>query len=155
MGRGQIVVFLPLLLFPDSKVYGTNMGPTWVLLAPDGPHVGPINLVSRTASAVYPDSNVAWPKAVPTSHGHANLHCRLEIMNLSASVWIINELTNSFTEDLSISYFVRVPSHESLGVVFHRPLCLFKRLYHANTKEIMKTRYITGILRWISCGFAA
>ena len=25
---------------PDSKVYGANMGPTWVLSAPGGPHVG-------------------------------------------------------------------------------------------------------------------
>ena len=32
---------------PDSKVHGTNMGPTWVLSAPDGPHVGPMNLVTR------------------------------------------------------------------------------------------------------------
>ena len=29
---------------PDSIVHGTNMGPTWVLSAPDEPHVGPINL---------------------------------------------------------------------------------------------------------------
>ena len=28
----------------DSKVHGANMGPTWVLSAPDGPHVGPMNL---------------------------------------------------------------------------------------------------------------
>ena len=28
----------------DNKVHGANMGPTWVLLAPDGPHVGPMNL---------------------------------------------------------------------------------------------------------------
>ena len=32
---------------PDSKVHGANMGPTWVLSAPDGPHVGPINLAIR------------------------------------------------------------------------------------------------------------
>ena len=32
---------------PDSKVNGTNMGPTWVLSAPDEPHVGPMNLVIR------------------------------------------------------------------------------------------------------------
>ena len=32
--------------YPDSKVHGANMGPTWVLSAPDGPHVGPMNLVS-------------------------------------------------------------------------------------------------------------
>ena len=30
--------------YPDSKVHGANMGPTWVLLAPDGPHIGPMNL---------------------------------------------------------------------------------------------------------------
>ena len=29
---------------PDSKAHGANMGPTWVLSAPDGPHVGPMNL---------------------------------------------------------------------------------------------------------------
>ena len=29
---------------PDSKVHGANMGPTWVLSAPDGPHVSPMNL---------------------------------------------------------------------------------------------------------------
>ena len=33
--------------YPDSKVHGANIGPTWVLSAPDGPHVGPMNLVIR------------------------------------------------------------------------------------------------------------
>ena len=32
---------------PDSKVHGANMGPTWVLSAPDGPHVGPMNFAIR------------------------------------------------------------------------------------------------------------
>ena len=32
---------------PDSKVHGANMGPTWVLSAPGGPHVGPMNFVTR------------------------------------------------------------------------------------------------------------
>ena len=31
---------------PDSKVHGANMGPTWVLSAPDGPQ--PLNLLSGT-----------------------------------------------------------------------------------------------------------
>ena len=31
----------------DSKVHGANMGPTLVLSAPDGPHVGPMNLAIR------------------------------------------------------------------------------------------------------------
>ena len=37
-------------LYPDSKVHGTNMGPTWFLSAPDGPHVGPMNLAIRVGS---------------------------------------------------------------------------------------------------------
>ena len=28
----------------NSNIHGANMGPTWVLSAPDGPHVGPMNL---------------------------------------------------------------------------------------------------------------
>ena len=37
---------------PDSKVHGVNMGPTWVLSAPDGPHVGPMNLAVREISPI-------------------------------------------------------------------------------------------------------
>ena len=29
-------------LFPDSKVIGANMGPTWVRQDPGGPRVGPV-----------------------------------------------------------------------------------------------------------------
>ena len=39
--------WLPTILHPDSKIHGAIMGPTWVLSAPGGPHVGPINLVIR------------------------------------------------------------------------------------------------------------
>ena len=35
---------------PDSKVHGANMGPTWVLSVPDGPHVGPMNLAIRAGN---------------------------------------------------------------------------------------------------------
>ena len=33
---------------PDSKGHGTNMGPTWVLSAPDGPMLAPWTLLSGT-----------------------------------------------------------------------------------------------------------
>ena len=36
-----------LYVVPDSKVHGANMGPTWVLSAPDRPHVGPMNHAIR------------------------------------------------------------------------------------------------------------
>ena len=31
--------------YPDSKVHGTNMGPTWGRQDPDGPHGGPMNRI--------------------------------------------------------------------------------------------------------------
>ena len=34
----------------DSKVHGANMGPTWVLSAPDGPHVDPMKLATRDST---------------------------------------------------------------------------------------------------------
>ena len=34
-------------IYPDSNAHGANMGPTWVLSAPDGPHVGPTNFAIR------------------------------------------------------------------------------------------------------------
>ena len=44
---------------PDIKVHGANIGPTWDLSAPDGPHVGPMNLVIRSSSYSIP-GKVAW-----------------------------------------------------------------------------------------------
>ena len=38
-------------LHPDNKDHGVNMGPTWVLTAPGGPHVGPMNLANRAEFA--------------------------------------------------------------------------------------------------------
>ena len=37
----------PQCYYPDSKVHGANMGPTWVLSAPDGPPVGPLSFAIR------------------------------------------------------------------------------------------------------------
>ena len=34
----SFILMESLNLPPDSKVHGANMGPTWVLSAPDGPH---------------------------------------------------------------------------------------------------------------------
>ena len=48
--------------FPDSKVHVTNMGPTWVLSAPGGSHVGPMNFAIR----VYMTSAL-WHRPVPAA----------------------------------------------------------------------------------------
>ena len=44
-----LVCYIIISSFPDSKVHGVNMGPIWVLSAPDGPHVGPMNLIFRVS----------------------------------------------------------------------------------------------------------
>ena len=49
--------------FPDSKVHVANMGPTWVLSAPYGPHVGPMKLAIR----------VVWPYEFMHESTYTNL----------------------------------------------------------------------------------
>ena len=50
---GNVSIFSPIDgdvdSIPDSKVHEANVGPTWVLSAPDGPHVGPMNLAIKDA----------------------------------------------------------------------------------------------------------
>ena len=41
---GRSIYYIKVGCIPDSKVHGVNTGPTGVLSAPDGPHVGPMNL---------------------------------------------------------------------------------------------------------------
>ena len=40
------VIYLPIF------VHVANMGPTWALSAPDGPHVGPMNLTIRDVKII-------------------------------------------------------------------------------------------------------
>ena len=41
-------------IIPDSKVHGANTGPTWVLSAPVGSHVGSMNLAIRDMTMYNP-----------------------------------------------------------------------------------------------------
>ena len=49
-----IFIFIAKISYPDSKVHGANTGPTWALSAPDGPHVGPMNLAIRVHMYIFP-----------------------------------------------------------------------------------------------------
>ena len=61
---------------PDSEVHGANTGPTWVLSAPDGAHVGPTNLAVR---------------ACETHLKHKSLHSSDIALSYAQ---FLNELTN-------------------------------------------------------------
>ena len=39
----RFYVQMPHNTFPDNKVHEANVRPSWVLSAPDGPHVAPMN----------------------------------------------------------------------------------------------------------------
>ena len=64
-----------------NKVHGANMGPTWVLLARGGPHVGPMNLAIRASlllardkwSIRYITSGAIWESSCQESP--ANVIC--------------------------------------------------------------------------------
>ena len=49
-----LVVHISWGLLPDSKFHGANMGSTWALSAPDGPHVCPMNLAIRAVLRTRP-----------------------------------------------------------------------------------------------------
>ena len=71
-----------------SKVHGANTGPTWVLSAPCGPHVRPMNLAIRVYSRSTPNYGCWCPGSL---HGQVNHHprhwlCRIKL-SLS-SMWI-------------------------------------------------------------------
>ena len=54
-------------VYPDSKVHGANMGPTWVLSAPSEPHVGPMNLAIRVVADTSTDVSVSMYTATYAS----------------------------------------------------------------------------------------
>ena len=73
-------------MYQDSNVHDANMGPTWVLSAPDGPHVGPMNLAIRVFiicnlvnhnlgknTDLWKKHYIIWP--------HLLLHCINHIIN--------------------------------------------------------------------------
>ena len=54
--------------YPDSKVHGPIMGPTWILSAPDGPHVGPMDLLSGKSRKILCNGCDSWCHPGPAGH---------------------------------------------------------------------------------------
>ena len=78
--------------FPDSKVHGAHMRPTWVLSAQGGPHVGPIEF------AIWVDIEfldfLAHLPTVPPKPWHSTSTCHLQplqqLVRISAhAVWLL------------------------------------------------------------------
>ena len=87
------ICMLILWVNPDSKVHGANMGPTWVLSAPDGPHVSPMNFAIRESTEILcttmcwqQDIKITWDiwpiSADDQSHGLSQKDCNHLAPNL-------------------------------------------------------------------------
>ena len=108
----------------DSKVHGANMRPTWILLAPDGPHVCPMNLAIRVSSVTlnivimtcllqYID--ISWSVSLLLQRGHLSNNytlCFSHWLPVSAGAsnrWVGTRLWGSFKklQELILWYYVK------------------------------------------------
>ena len=76
------------MLCPDSKGCGANMGPAWVLSAPDGTHVGPWNLLSGRSCLI------VFTAPFPGNASNAKFDC------FSFIAWTISWVNNWDASDL-------------------------------------------------------
>ena len=84
--------------FPDSKVHGANMGPTWVLSAPD---VGPMDLAIRVVHARNSSVGKLHPNSFLTS-------------------WLIDILLNSCKKTPSLLWNINMAAwHQLWNKYFH------------------------------------
>ena len=95
-------LFLGILLtgqhwsIPDSKVHGTNMGPTWVLSAPVGPHVDPVNLAIWDVMTWCRTGN--RPLSEPMMIQSTDIQCRyhdMETLSTLLALYAKNSLANN------------------------------------------------------------
>ena len=119
---------------PDSKVHGANMGPTWVLSAPDGPHVGPMNLAIRV--------QMPWQRII-----HVFYEVLLAIRDFKSPLLVRRRwnasLLVSWHGHLGKLTLVMTPPPPSSCFAVH--LCVFQpHTFYGSS--------LTGRLSWASCG---
>ena len=113
---------------PDSKVRVANMGPTWVLAAPGGSHVGPMNLAIREI-------------LLNIRRGKYRLNDPVKSPYLAASPF------NTFRQSSQPHCFspLRCRHNGRDGGLNHQPHdCLLNRLFRRRSKKTSKLR-VTGL----------
>ena len=81
---------------PDSKVHVAHVGPTWVLLAPGGPRVGPMNL-----SGLANSFEIAMLQSLNGSD-YLGTTAVLRVMNVSARVTVSKCISLQSRENSSV-----------------------------------------------------
>ena len=91
--------------FPDIKVNGANTGPTWVLSAPDGPHVGPMNLAIMAYGAAVKQNEMLWYRfsaILASAPGGSTFHFTT---HRSIALWFNSMAPEGFVYSLNLENF--------------------------------------------------
>ena len=91
---------------PDSKVHVANMGSTWVLSAPGGPHVGPMNLAIRDP--------LQSPHSLDLSKDISYLlstHTTIKLINFTSTKWQQN------LASWQLSFFYDATNNNKVGIM--------------------------------------
>ena len=108
-----------LLVYPDSKIHGANMGPIWGRQDPGGPHVDPMNLaiwvavkVVRLMSHVCSRIKVCHAKFYIMLIQYALWLCEIGL------AWYINDIDDGATYCITFSYIHHACYVAIAGVMF-------------------------------------
>ena len=91
-----------------SKVHGANMRPTWVLSAPDGPHVGPMNLAIRVFMSPYGITRPPWCNHCMAWHTSIMYLCKWDANNLAGCVCFVMRETTIFARGIGAGIGFRI-----------------------------------------------
>ena len=114
---------------PNNKVHGANVGPIWVLSAPDGPHDGPMNLAIRGDTVDDHDLNSIAFNSLRSSDAYSDNGLspvrRQAIIWTNAGTFLIGSLGTNFSEIvIEIYIFSFNKLHLKMSSAKWRPSCL-------------------------------
>ena len=124
---------------PDSKIHGANMGPTWVLSAPDGHHVGPMNLSGIILMMCYcagSSDDRGWRLEMRGRQPLVSLyvwwvHRPIVIMLIFADIGVYNSTETPLGgSPPNYQGIFRPRFHTKIRVVFHQELQVIKLEFH-------------------------
>ena len=148
------------LSLPNSKVHGANMGPTWVLPAPGGPRVGPLNLAIRIyanfQSRYYLNTHSTHPICQQLRHRRMRVQstvwCPYNTVNFLQNPHKRHSIAHRWGWNLGFLLWVQT-------LVYVLPWSLYLRLkydfigsrYNDNWLFVLFCNFIVTVIRIISC----
>ena len=105
-------------IYPNSKVHGANMGPSWGRQDPGGPHVGPMNFAIWVVYFIQMDIIFQWWSSVIYYNFHNN-HYTQNITYFTTPVFLLRWAQHCYNNTASV-YTTNKP------VVF---VCISNALY--------------------------